>query len=854
MADRVVSVELVANASGLVRGVRAAKDAVGELRDEVQDSAMSQREAWSRIGTGLTAVGVAMTGVMALTLKTGIAYNTLQQTSRAALRTLLGSATAANAQMDKLDDFARNSPFAKQTFIQAQQQMLAFGIETEKVIPYLDAVQNGVAAMGGSNAEIEAIVTIMSKIQSSAKITATDLMQFGNHGVDAAQLIGSQMNKTAGEIRADITSGALDAGQALDALAAGMQDRFGGAAANVKDTFEGAMDRVRAAFRDFASELAKPLVDPDGGGALVDLLNWSADALRNFEKLPEPVKATVTALTGVAGVGALLTGTAILAIPKWLEFRAALHTVGVTGATVRSGMGNLLRFLGGPWGIAMLTATLTVAAFNKAMSDSKVSAADFETSIKQGKSALDGMAETASKNEQGLTRLFVNVSDQVENLGPLLDRAATSGRGFWSSLTFNEQAALDNLSEFGSALASLAADDLPRAQREFAKFGDEAELSRGQLATALGEMPGFKDALLDYADAAGMATDDTTLLKLAMGELGPAAGENVASLEEIQGAAEDTTQAVTDLADQILNFGKANIDAERASLAFEEQLSLLNERVKEGATGLDRSTEAGQANYKSLLDIAEAASKSAAATFEATGNQEAANATLERGREALIRAAKQYGMTEADAKAYADQILATPESVTTKAKLDTAAAERNLASWLGRIPSVIPISLQAKWNEPGQPGFAQSLINRRAHGGTVGFAQGGTVLKAASGITVPGFGGGVTDGTVWGAGTAKSDSVNVWLSRGEEVIQEPYASAHRSLLKSINRGELMPSMMQSQIVMPSAGPMSVSLEGATIRLNVDGQQMTGFVEKQIVSADRRGKASLRSGGTDRRQW
>ena len=74
--------------------------------------------AWKGLGGGIAsgaktmanALGLAAGSTTALTanlLKTGSAYNVLQQNSRAALRSILGSAEAANAQMDKLDDFAR---------------------------------------------------------------------------------------------------------------------------------------------------------------------------------------------------------------------------------------------------------------------------------------------------------------------------------------------------------------------------------------------------------------------------------------------------------------------------------------------------------------------------------------------------------------------------------------------------------------------------------------------------------------------------------------------------------------------------------------------------------------------------
>src|SRR5665648_302567 len=300
MADRTVTVRIGADVTGLKRGMTEAASAIGGVDaaarptnttlGRLAQSARDNQAAWTTAGTALTAFGAVIVGVGVAALKTGISYNTLQQQSRAALTTLLGSAEAANAQMDKLDVFARTSPFAKQVFITAQQQMLGFGIEARKVIPYLDAIQNAVAAMGGSNDDVAELTRIMAQISASSKITAVDLMQFGRRGIDAATIIGSQMGKTGAQIREDITAGTLDAQVALDALAAGMQDRYGGAAENVKNTFTGAVDRIKAAWRDFSGMLAEPLVGAEGGGVFIGLLNDTADVLRAFMALPDPIR------------------------------------------------------------------------------------------------------------------------------------------------------------------------------------------------------------------------------------------------------------------------------------------------------------------------------------------------------------------------------------------------------------------------------------------------------------------------------------------------------------------------------------------------------------------------------------
>lgn len=229
-----------------------------------------------------TALGLSL-------LKTGAAYNTLQQTSRAALSTLLGGAEAANAQMDKLDDFARTSPFSKGVFIQAQQQLIGFGMSAERVVPTLDAIQQSVAAVGGSNDDIAEITRILATVTSSGKITAETLNQLGVRGVDAATLIGQSLGKSGAEIRQSITEGTLDAGEAVRALTDGMMARFGGAADNVKSTWVGAVDRIKAASREIGAALAEPFISQQGGGLAVQWGNQVADVMQGVRGHTKPV-------------------------------------------------------------------------------------------------------------------------------------------------------------------------------------------------------------------------------------------------------------------------------------------------------------------------------------------------------------------------------------------------------------------------------------------------------------------------------------------------------------------------------------------------------------------------------------
>ncbi|QIK64145.1 tape measure protein [Leucobacter viscericola] len=252
-------------------------------------------EAAVRTAAGATTGLVSAAGAyLAILTKTGISYNSLQQNSRAALKVLLGGTEQANAQMSKLDDFARNSPFSKSVFISAQQQLLGFGMEAAKVIPTLDAVQQSVAAMGGSNEQISEVVNILANVQSTGKITAETLNQLGYRGLDAATLIGSSMGKTGNEIRDSITKGTLGGQDALDALVSAMDTRFKGAADGVKEQWSGAVDRIKAANRDLGAHIAEPFVSAQGGGMAVTWGNQVADVLRAIEKQAIPVMSILT--------------------------------------------------------------------------------------------------------------------------------------------------------------------------------------------------------------------------------------------------------------------------------------------------------------------------------------------------------------------------------------------------------------------------------------------------------------------------------------------------------------------------------------------------------------------------------
>lgn len=820
MGERVVSIKLVADATGVTQGFNRASDAAQKLRDDARgagqslaDSARNNREAWAAVGTGLTAVGVAITGVGVAALRTGIEYNTLQQTTRAALATLLGSAKEANAQMDKLDEFARNSPFAKQTFIQAQQQMLGFGVAAKDVIPALDSIQNAVAAMGGSNDQIAAISEIMARIKSESRLSGDALQRLGYYGIDAAAIIGSKMGKTAAEIR-DMARkpGGIPVDQIWDPLVTGLQDKFGGAADNVKNTFEGSMDRVKAAWRDFSSELAKPLVDPNGGGALVGLLNWTADAMRNFQKLPEPIRETAVGLAGLAGAGSLAAGSFMLLFPKVLELNAHLKTLGVTAGIV----GKTLGVAG-----IVLAAGMSLAALSdwSAKTAGTLKTADELTrSLKGNESAIKAVNEALASNS---LQRFLNVDNAaVDNLKAMNTtigdlQSKFEGTAFGKATTFVNTLgtggqlgkARQNIEELDSAMASLVASgDAESASRAYEQFSTKAEKAGWSAERIASALPKYKEALADAGPLTKSSADR--------------AAEAAAAYTDQANAANAAARELLGLVNALMESNSIAQSAEGANARYQKTLADVAEYVAKAQAGvdgysrsIDENTVEGSKNRAMLAGMAADSQAAAEKILEqetATLGAEQATANyqarLSEGRQALYNTIEGLTGSSEAAQVLTDKLYGIPTPEEIKVMVNTATATRDIDSFLGRlnsIPKVVPVSIQ----------MTQALLYKDpaslyASGGTVGYAQGGTILNAASGMTIPGVGGGVTDGTVWGRGTSKSDSVHVRLSKGEEVIQEPYASLNRPLLKAINRGDFMPSQQQSVVIAQGGGSPS----------------------------------------------
>ena len=679
------------------------------------------RSAKASLQVAATAAAATTVGVAALgknTLSTGLAYNAMQQNANAALKTMLGSQKAVNEQMEKLGKLAQNSPFSKATFISAQQQLIAFGVEVEKVIPLLDAMQNAVAASGGGSQQLADLAFVVAQIKAAGKITGQDLIQLGQRGINAAEIIGKAFGKSSAEVKAMISKNQIDADQAIDALTKGMMEKFGGATDAIKKQWSGAADRIKAANRDIGADLGKMFIDPTGGGRAVEWGNKLADVLRTFQKRLREAQgdiedflspafkniskgldaannalkkfdaaragAQLEKLTSytplIGGTTAALMTFALQPIPVIGQLASAMGplTVGVAALIAAS---PELRKAGGAFGEAFKPGEKILASTTKQLADLAIQLIkDLSPALESGAKGLG----TFLTNISPLAPALVSV---LSALAPVVTAGAELASAF-ANLPTPVLAAVVALAALHGPLAPLVS--------KLTDLGDVSKKSISQFVTSLQELGTEQTRAVKNFSGLGSAMTNAVApaAKTVSDELktfGPAAQNAGNALTEVSKASANAGTGVFKLSTLAKNAGSALAGAFGALLspanlalgavtllaaafsAYSQKQAEVTQRVEEYKETLDRTTAAVTAHTRELVRN-KAEQDGALAAYVALGGAaddyvravagedeavERVNKTLEAKREAAAKVETAYmdGTSAVSAYAYAQNKL-----------------------------------------------------------------------------------------------------------------------------------------------------------------------------------------------------
>lgn len=405
------------------------------------------------------------------------------------------------------------------------------------------------------------------------------------------------------------------------------------------------LDNLLGDWEAFTGALDTAFIQMGAGadGPLRALVQGLTALTEGFTELPEWVQQGTLVLGGVVAAIALAGGTALLAVPKIVEFRIALQTMGLTATTTKGALSSAAGFLGGPWGIAITAAVAAATVWISTNQRMEAAASEF-------RDTLDDSTGAVTEYTREL------IAKKLQEAGAF-DAARDAG--------VTQKELTDAIYEGGRAYDDMV--EKLRAAHD-ASGGWNATLGNGiNTVRELGVQ--IEDAKAGFENIEA-ATEGST----------EATGENAAALAELGATADSAQDQVDALADAIRGFGAATLDSRDAERQFEQALDDLTESLSVNGTTMDITTQAGRDNQAALDAVANAAIRSAASTAVATGSQDAARASLQRGREELIRMLGQLGITGAEAEAYADKLGLIPSSIDTYVSANTEPAQAAISN------------------------------------------------------------------------------------------------------------------------------------------------------------------------------
>ncbi|MGW4426436.1 phage tail tape measure protein [Streptosporangium sp. NPDC004631] len=805
-----VAVKAAADFDKAMSGVAAASNASGKSLDALRsaalkagaDTAFSATEA-AQAETELAKVGISTSDILSGALKGSLDLAAAGQLDLATAAKVSGTAMTIFGKSgrdvghiaDVLTAGATASSASVESMAESMEQAglvaAQTGLSLEDTVGTLTSFSK--AGLNGSDAGTS-LKTMLQRLSAPTNIAAALMQDLGINAYDASgQFVGiaqvaGQLRTALGELTPQQRQSALatifgsDAIRAATVLYANGEQGIRSYINTVND--QGAasrqagklMDNLAGDLEKLKGSLETALISGGSGATdvlrgLVQTVDGAVDA---FNGLPGPVQAGLTAVGGIAGAATLAGGGLLLLIPKVVETKAALATLGWTADTTKG------KLLGVGKGVAIAAGAFIASegagAATEWLRGNSAGADDLSRSLTRlaqtgkfmgdlgdqwGGAFYEG--EDAARRFGQATREVLNPSFWETYWEHPLSSVTSVLPGFTSTVT-------DFTGKFKQVDATLAqmvqSGNAQQAKQAFAYLQQQA-----------------KDAGADVSQFATLFPAYGEALKTAVGP----ANETAGATGKIGAAAEETTDALADLKAALQSTFDPSISL------FESQTDL-ERAFASAATAIGKSRAALGANKDALGLTGKAALEARdefAGLLHSVVKTSTANGTLKQSsdtaRTAFLQQLPALYKLAGNSKQARAQVSALASSFSIS-KGQAAQAKHMADKFGGSVKQLRDKSIKLK-AETAQANSALAATKSRLdglHGKTLTittfFKQIGQQPNAAPRTARAG------GGYISGPGTGTSDSIPALLSNGEYVINARSTAQHRELLEAINAG------------------------------------------------------------------
>jgi tape measure domain-containing protein len=307
--------------------------------DRALDSSKKQAQGLGATLSGIFKQGLSFAAGMGIfqalkagfnsTIKAGWDLTQTLETARIGFTTMMGSAGEANRHIREMVEFAARTPFQLEGLLAASQQMQGMGIDAERVIPTLRGVGDALAASGRLSEEAVNRATLaLGQMSLRGKVASQEMLQLTEAGIPAWSILAEKMGVSTEKLQDLVSRGAVPAQAAIDALAVGLEERFGGSMDKISRTVPGMWSTIRDNVQMFMSQAVRPAYEFLEQKVMPWVLEFT-NRLSGFSlaKVSDEVAGFISGL-GVSGEDLKKTWKAIVqaALEAWSAVRETVRT------------------------------------------------------------------------------------------------------------------------------------------------------------------------------------------------------------------------------------------------------------------------------------------------------------------------------------------------------------------------------------------------------------------------------------------------------------------------------------------------------------------------------------------------
>lgn len=751
----------------LTRAIRDAADAFAEWTDSARESGAIEaflgetQESLQSVWQIIKNLGSIISSFFKSTVDEGQSY----------LRTL-EDITGHWSDVAKAQEEA-NSPL-RQWMVQIRPILSALGA-------LIGDLGRGIAGLATNQNSVQSMVDLLDSLRTKVLPPILSILQHLNDSGIAVTVVNA-LGEILEAIATFLDSGATQALSVFVTVLAeffslvaniaslpGVSDILGGLAAGIATIAAvSVVARFTGLFKlwDFFTWMSRNRGNLSG--AFSDAARGVAGLSVGSGTLPTNIPSTIANGPGTGGIGSEVrninnVGNASQAnASKVGIFSRALSGITSAGATAGRALSSFAGFLGGPWGIALVAATVGIGVISsdiakqkKEVQDTKdawLALADAYKQLEAGDtSGVEGLAKTNEKFKDlanaaedygiNLTDLSgaLNGNEQATaRVTGVLDAQAAAYKAAY--MEGKESQGVTNLNQLGLKRFRTELENTANAQRESNKLTDQ---SAAYGRTYQERLAGMTQAQVDTAVA---AQDMTANIKLLSGALDTMASSSSTSA--------DRSKALSD----IIGYTKGPMEAaNEAAENWNSTLLTLSETAEANGRSLSKKTREGLRNRDALEEAAKA-TRDLYLEDIASGvpMDEALKRHQKRIKELKEEAEKTYGQKKA-VKELIDVYGDIPDNMKTNILTD----EKGFAAVYVELAKLQVMQkalqegkslsqAQADWNKESGKFYQRYIPNQ----------------NTGDGYGAPRY---ATGGPVWGAGTKTSDSIRAWLSNGEFV-------------------------------------------------------------------------------------